>query len=37
MIDGRTISERVENPEEISRIIADCGFGLGYFYVSGGL
>jgi predicted ATPase len=37
MIGGKTHSTRVENPEEISQIIADFGFGLGYYYVSGGL
>lgn len=36
MTDGKTVSERVSDPEEISQIIADSGFGLGYFYVSGG-
>lgn len=37
MIDGKTISNRVDNPEEISDIISESGFGLGYFYISGGL
>ncbi|MDQ0456106.1 AAA family ATPase [Rhizobium paknamense] len=36
MNDGRTCAERIPDPEEISKIIADCGFGLGYFYVTGG-
>ncbi|WP_439618558.1 AAA family ATPase [Shinella sp.] len=36
MIDGKTVSQRVENPQEISVIISESGFGLGYFYVSGG-
>ena len=36
MHDGKTVSERVEDPDEISAIIADSGFGLGYLYASGG-
>ncbi|WP_146070568.1 AAA family ATPase, partial [Arthrobacter sp. 08Y14] len=36
MIDGRTVAERITDPHEISQIISDSGFGLGYFYVSGG-
>lgn len=36
MNEGKTFSERVADPDEISKIIADSGFGLGYFYVSGG-
>lgn len=33
---GRTVSERIADPKQISKIIAESGFGLGYFYVSGG-
>lgn len=36
MRDGKTTSSRIENPDEISSIISESGFGLGYFYVSGG-
>lgn len=36
MIDGRTLSERIDDPEEISKIISSSGFGLGYYYVAGG-
>jgi len=35
MIGGRTHSNRIDDPDEISKIISECGFGLGYFYVSG--
>lgn len=36
MDNGTTRAERLENPEEISAVISKSGFGLGYFYISGG-
>lgn len=36
MEDGKTVAERIPDPEQISRVINDSGFGLGYFYVTGG-
>lgn len=36
MENARTIADRIEDPELISDLINEAGFGLGYYYVSGG-
>ncbi len=35
--DGKTVSKRISNVEQLSQEIRDTGFGLGYYYLAGSI